>query len=82
MSIQKKWTNDRPNEPGWWWYEDEYYGPAPVYLDWSGFRNIPDSRSLDVDMAISCGECEDENIIGVPVSELFGLWYPLDSVKS
>lgn len=46
-----KWTNKKPKEQGWYWYEDRYFGPAPVKVEWTGF--IDDSinegvRQLDI----------------------------------
>ena len=74
------WTTEKPTEPGWYWYEDEYYGPAPVYLAWTGFIKRPEARSLDVDMC--CGD--DQELIGTKVEELSGEWcamqmYPTNS---
>ena len=48
------WTNERPTEPGWYWYRDEEYGPAPVYVEWFGFISDPDARYLSIGSA--CGE--------------------------
>lgn len=69
-----QWTHDKPTEPGWWWYEDEGYGPAPIFVCWTGFINHPEARSLDVDMCMG----EDQDLLGQPVSELNGRWHRLD----
>jgi len=49
-------TNEKPTKPGWYWYEDEEYGPCPVHVDWCGFVEIDDPmlRQLHIDTA--CGE--------------------------
>lgn len=46
-----RWTEAKPTEPGWYWYADEYYGPAPVRVEWTGFidnATSPGVRQLDV----------------------------------
>jgi hypothetical protein len=46
-----RWTNDKPVVPGWYWYKDETFGPAPVEVDWTGFVDdavTPGVRQLDI----------------------------------
>lgn len=64
------WTPEKPTTPGWYWYDDEYYGPAPVYVAWIGFIKNPKARTLEVDQAV--GEDADQPLL--PVSELNGKW--------
>ncbi len=68
------WTNERPTAPGWFWYQDPDYGPAPVHLAWTGFIDVPAARQLDIDMCTG----EDQDILGMSVAELDGEWHPLD----
>ncbi len=50
------WTTERPTVPGWYWYKDKLYGPAPVYVDWTGFGDEPAACQLAV---VDC--CLDED---------------------
>jgi len=44
-----EWTKSKPTEPGWYWYEDEHLGwPVPVHVDWEGFIEDPECRSLEI----------------------------------
>lgn len=49
-----KWTKNAPTEPGWYWYEDENYGPCPVHVDWTGFVELPYARQLEI--VTACGD--------------------------
>ena len=63
-----------PTKPGWYWYEDDFYGYQPVHVDWCGFieRDDPELRQLYVDTA--CGE-EAYQPTGL-LSKLTGVWGP------
>ena len=65
MTALKKWSDVKPTGPGWWWYEDEDYGPAPVRLD-----RIWD---LTVDMCVG----EDQDALGLLVADMNGNWFPI-----
>ncbi len=67
------WSDASPKGPGWFWYEDEYYGPAPIYLDWIGFPSNLDARTLVVDMCMG----EDQELISTHIGDLHGRWFPL-----
>lgn len=67
------WSEERPTSPGWWWYEDEFYGVAPIYITWTGFIKCPEARELSVDMAVG----EDQEMLGQPVADLNGRWFPM-----
>ena len=43
-----QWSNVKPTSPGWYWYSDEFFGPAPIEISWTGFIDRPDCRQLDV----------------------------------
>lgn len=55
-----------PTEPGWYWYQDADYGPAPVFVDWCGFVDRHDERYLSIENA--CGD-DCYQPLG-PISEL------------
>jgi hypothetical protein len=65
--------SETPTKPGWYFYEDENYGPAPVYVDWRGFPGLPDARSLDV---VECMG-EEQVVLWQGVEELSGKWQPM-----
>jgi hypothetical protein len=65
-----KWTDKKPTSPGWYWYEDDNYGPCPVFVDWCGFIDSPDLRQLEIETA--CGE-ECYQPLGL-ISGLDGKW--------
>lgn len=55
--MKNNWTEKKPTEPGWYWYEDENYGPAPVLVEWTGFVEmvgVAGVRQLEVTTA--CGD--------------------------
>lgn len=64
------WAKENPTAPGWWWYRDDEYGPAPVYLDWAGFVNDPALRYLTVDECVG----EHQELLGEYVDALCGEW--------
>lgn len=68
-----KWGITRPAQPGWYWYHDKDYGPAPLYLAWTGFTDRPECRELSVDMCVG----EDQEIAGLDVKYLDGEWADL-----
>ena len=72
-----EWSDYKPTEPGWRWYEDPEYGPAPVYVDWAlhwtGEGLQEQKQVLEVEHC--CGR--DQVLLGTPVSKLEGRWYPL-----
>lgn len=57
-----------PTRNGWYWYEDAWYGPAPVYLEWDGEY---DPRMYCEDAMTESGESPE----GEPVPSLVGKWY-------
>ena len=63
---------ERPKKPGWYWYVDSNYGPAPVYLDWASTPEDRTSQELVVDAST------DWTFNFVLVSDLDGLWAPLE----
>ena len=72
------WTDEKPTKPGWYWYEDEDYGPVPVYVEWTGFVDVPAARQLSVTMA--CGDDFDQPLD--EVANLTGQWAgPLNMPK-
>jgi len=71
------WTDVTPFEPGWYWYEDEGYGPAPVLVGWTGFVDYPSARSLDIVECVG----EDQEMCGRAVHSLEGHWHPLAMPK-
>jgi hypothetical protein len=71
--VSLRWSQDRPTEPGWYWYEDDEYGPAPVEVEWTGFIHFihnPGARQLEVTTA--CGE--DYYWPTGPLENLNGKW--------
>lgn len=65
-----QWTTQRPSEPGWYWYSDELYGPAPVYVDWTGFVDDTAAHQLAV---VDC--CLDEDTQPLcAITDLEGRW--------
>lgn len=70
--VMPNWTDDKPTTPGWYWYEDELYGPAPVYMDWTGFFNQPTARQLEVDMAVEADGSDSP--LDMDAEELKGRW--------
>lgn len=80
VMSDKKFTNNKPVEPGWFWYKDADYGPAPVYVEWTGFVQNENARQLEVTLA--CGDDSDQPRIDV--ASLQGMWAgpitePIDS---
>jgi hypothetical protein len=67
------WEEAPPTEPGWYWYEDENYGPAPVEVAWTGFVARPEARQLQV--VTACGE-DSYQPIG-DVADLDGRWWAI-----
>lgn len=75
------WTTDQPTEPGWYWYEDDDYGPAPVYL-----RRLPRNiKTITAMLAVNVCVGETQYLIGSLVVWLDGRWAklcePMNSVK-
>lgn len=70
LLVSLRWSQERPTEPGWYWYEDEYYGPCPVEVDWTGFINRPEARQLEV--VLACGD-DSYQPIG-EIANLSGKW--------
>lgn len=68
--VSLRWSEKCPTEPGWYWYEDEYYGPAPLEVDWTGFIDRPGARQLEV--VIACGD-DSEQPTG-EIATLGGKW--------
>lgn len=68
--VSLRWSQERPTEPGWYWYEDDEYGPAPVEVEWTGFIHSPNARQLEVTTA--CGE--DTYWPTGPLGNLGGKW--------
>jgi len=67
-----KWTNEKPTKPGWYWYEDENYGPYPVHVDWCGFIEIDDPELRQLEIETACGE-ECYQPLGL-LAENDGMW--------
>lgn len=42
------WTQTKPTTEGWYWYEDDHFGPAPVRIERTGFVNDPNASQLDI----------------------------------
>jgi hypothetical protein len=68
--VKLRWSKERPTVPGWYWYEDDEYGPAPVEVTWTGFINTPNARQLEITTA--CGE--EYYWPTEPVENLYGKW--------
>jgi len=58
-----------PEEPGWWWYRDQYYD-GPLFIDWTGFICRTAERELTVE---ACCD-EDQEMLGEYVRDLPGKW--------
>ena len=67
-TARPAWTTDLPTTEGWWWYRDEWEGTVPLYL------SACDFDLLHVDMCTG----QDQELLGVPITELKGEWAPMD----
>jgi len=65
-------TKEKPTKPGWYWYEDENYGPCPVHVDWCGFIETDDPKLRQLEIETACGE-ECYQPLG-PLTECDGMW--------
>lgn len=76
--LEALWQTQIPTEPGWYWYENEYYGPAPVKVEWTGFVNHPDARQLEI--TIACGEDSDQPLGEIKSLPMDGRWQAFNFV--
>ena len=70
--LETCWQTKKPTLPGWYWFENEYYGPAPVKVEWTGFVKHPDARQLEI--TIACGEDSDQPLGEVESLSREGRW--------
>ena len=71
MAAAPRWTLDRPTAAGWYWYEDDAYGPAPVQLGLVNFGTAP------ADLLVEACQGESQELADIPVYELTGAWLPI-----
>lgn len=69
-----KWTKLKPKQPGWYWYVDDDYGPAPVYMNWIGPVSDDETRELIVDQCVG----ENQELLGCDIADLEGRWLKLN----
>jgi len=59
----------KPTAPGWYWYADDDYGPAPVELGWM--------RVIERELCVNSSVGYEQKLLGMRVDDLHGQWGPM-----
>lgn len=46
-----KWTSKKPEKEGWYWYQDEHFGAAPILVEYA------DSTKRFLEVSFPIDEC-------------------------